>query len=225
MIDSSFCGLVPSPRDLHNVEHVNIYTAELPACICLAPPACKQVSVRMCLISARARVHVLVVMSRTKSVSITTDGPQEMFGPHADPLVLSLFLIFYLCDSLRQWDVHVRTSVGVLLVQIRWLPVEGFWEQAWWGWRGHKLSQCCAYLAPCFQLWLFESTWFTRHLFVLPLLVSFFSGSPLCVRIMQVLLLYKHKLPLFYGVVCVCALECPETRIQCSCLLSSIHLQ
>lgn len=133
-------------------------------------------------------------MSRTERVSITTDGPQEMFGPHAGPL----------------------------LVQIRLLPVEGFWEQAWWGWWGHKLSQRCAYLAPCFQLWLFETTWFTRHLFVLPLLVGFFSGSPLCVRIMQVLLLYKHKLPLFlWSFVCACVcIGVP--RGQDSVLLSAL---
>lgn len=64
----------------------------------------KQVRVRMCLISARARVHVLVVMSRSEHVSITSDGPQEMLAPHAGRLVLSfpcLFVLvfFYLRDS------------------------------------------------------------------------------------------------------------------------------
>lgn len=43
----------------------------------------KQVRVRMGLISARARVHVLVVMSRSERVSITSDGPQEMLAARA----------------------------------------------------------------------------------------------------------------------------------------------
>lgn len=42
----------------------------------------KQVRVRVCLISARARVYVLGVMSRSVRVSITSDGPQEMLAPY-----------------------------------------------------------------------------------------------------------------------------------------------
>lgn len=49
---------------------------------------------RMRLISARARVHVLLVMSRSVRFSITSDGPQEMLAPHA--VSVSLFFAHHL---------------------------------------------------------------------------------------------------------------------------------
>lgn len=75
---------------------------------------------RMCLISARARVHVLVVVSRTKRVSITADGPQEMFGPHAGPvgslpfphvLPLRLFAAVRCARAHERWGVAGANSV------------------------------------------------------------------------------------------------------------------
>lgn len=55
--------------------------------------AYKQVRARVCLKSARARVHVLVVMSHSVSVSTTSVGPQEMLAPYAVLLFLFLLLI------------------------------------------------------------------------------------------------------------------------------------
>lgn len=80
---------------------------------------------RMCLISARARVHVLIVMSRSERVSITSDGPQEMLAAHAG--LASLFSLFFflpprLFAAVRRARAHKRWGVAGAI----WLlPVGG----------------------------------------------------------------------------------------------------
>lgn len=84
----------------------------------------KQVRVRMYLISACARVQVLVVMSSSVRVSITSDGPQEMLAPHAIPLFLSLLLIVYLFWRCSGSFVVMRWHVCTRLGGLRWQPDE-----------------------------------------------------------------------------------------------------
>lgn len=82
----------------------------------------KQVRVRMGLISARARVHVLVVMSRSERVSITSDGPQEMLAARAGPG--SRFSLFsFTSAALRETCMCARALGDGGAIWL--LPVEG----------------------------------------------------------------------------------------------------
>lgn len=109
------------------------------------------VRVRTRLIRARARGHVLVVMSR--SITATSQCPHHKRRPPGDlgsflrSCCFSLFGSSFTSfgDARRELCGHdVRTWVGGLLVQVcrnQWRGSEKFvLTAAWWGWQGHKIN-------------------------------------------------------------------------------------
>ena len=56
-------------------------------------------------------VRVLVVMSRSVCVSMPSEGPQEMFPPHADLSIVSS-LIFSFCAVVLRWSRSFKVRRG-----------------------------------------------------------------------------------------------------------------